>query len=241
MLKVAMLALGATLTLGALAPQDASAQLSGRERSEAAKRGGVIVPQDRRDDRIYDRRDDRCYDDDRYDTRRDDDDRYRGKGKHEKNARKRDDRRDRTDRRDDCDDDRYRYGDGRDNRGNGPPFCRNGQGHPVHGREWCRQKGWENASLRNVDWRDVILRRPRYDTRNDLGRNILLDILGRSVYNRFDSQRSRLGLNSGLVGRWQDTSSGSMLNLYSSGIQVGQVLDRNRDGRADLVLLNYGR
>src|SRR5688572_5522178 len=105
MFRVAMLALGATLTFGALAPQDASAQLSGRERSEAAKRGGVIVPQDRRDDRVYDRRDDRCYDD-VYDTRRNDDDRYRSKDKNEKNARK-DDRRDRADRRDDCDDDRY--------------------------------------------------------------------------------------------------------------------------------------
>lgn len=23
-------------------------------------------------------------------------------------------------------------------KGNGPPFCRNGQGHPVHGMDWCR-------------------------------------------------------------------------------------------------------
>ena len=26
--------------------------------------------------------------------------------------------------------------------GNGPAFCRNGQGHPVHGWEWCEQRGW---------------------------------------------------------------------------------------------------
>lgn len=236
MLRVAMLALGATLTIGALAPQDAAAQLSGREQSERARRGGVVVPQDRRDDRVYDRRDDRCYEHDRHDAR-DRDDRYRGKDRNDKYDRDRD----RNDRRDDCDDDRYRYGDGRDHRGNGPPFCRSGQGHPVHGRAWCRQKGWESASLRNVGWGDVILRRPRYGYQSDLGRNILLDILGGSVYNRFDSQRSRLGLTSGLVGRWQDTSSGSVLNLFSSGIQVAQILDRNRDGRADLVLLNYGR
>ena len=25
---------------------------------------------------------------------------------------------------------------------NGPPFCRNGQGHPVHGRRWCEEKGY---------------------------------------------------------------------------------------------------
>lgn len=235
MLRVAMLALGATLSIGALAPQEASAQLSGREQSEAARRGGVIVPQtDRRDGRSDDRRDDRCYEYDRHESR-DRDDRNRGKSKSKSKWS------DRNDRRDDCDDDRYRNGDGRDNRGNGPPFCRSGQGHPVHGRSWCRQKGWENASLRNVGWGDVILRRPRYGTQSDLGRSVLWDILGGSVYNRFDSQRSRLGLSSGLVGRWQDTSSGSMLNLYSSGIQVAQILDRNRDGRADLVLLNYGR
>lgn len=26
--------------------------------------------------------------------------------------------------------------------GNGPPFCRSGAGHPVHGRRWCLEKGW---------------------------------------------------------------------------------------------------
>jgi hypothetical protein len=30
--------------------------------------------------------------------------------------------------------------------GNGPAFCRNGQGHPVHGWEWCRQKGWGDGT-----------------------------------------------------------------------------------------------
>jgi hypothetical protein len=31
------------------------------------------------------------------------------------------------------------------NRGNsgGPSFCRSGAGHPVHGWEWCRQRGWD--------------------------------------------------------------------------------------------------
>ena len=35
--------------------------------------------------------------------------------------------------------------------GNGPAFCRNGQGHPVHGWEWCRQKGWGDGSSRRAD------------------------------------------------------------------------------------------
>lgn len=225
MMKASMLALCAGLTLGAAMPGDADAQLTGRERSEAAKRGGVIVPQtDRRDDR----RDDRCYDG-RYDDRRD----------------KKDKKRDRDrDRWDNCDYDRRdrdgRWDDDRYRRGSGPKFCQNGQGHPVHGRSWCRQKGWENANMRNTGWGDVILRRPRY-SQSDLGRSVLMDILGRTVYGRFDGQRSRLGLNSGLTGQWRDTSAGSILNLYAGGIQIGQLLDRNRDGRADVVLMNYGR
>ena len=234
MLRVSMLALGASLMIGAAMPSDAAAQLSGRAQSEAAKRGGVIVPQsDRRDSRNDDRRDrdDRCYD-----YRRGDDDRYKKdkdkRGKYD--SRDRD--RDRYDR-DDCDDD-DRYD--RNRKSSGPKFCQNGQGHPVHGRAWCRQKGWDNASLRNTGWGDVILRRPRYE-QSSLGSSVLEQILGRTVYNRFDGQRSRLGLNSNMTGQWRNTSNGTVLDLFASGIQIAQLIDRNRDGRADVVLMNYGR
>jgi hypothetical protein len=35
------------------------------------------------------------------------------------------------------------------NRGHagGPAFCRSGAGHPVHGWEWCRQRGWDRAGM----------------------------------------------------------------------------------------------
>lgn len=54
---------------------------------------------------------------------------------------------DRRDRRDARDDDRWDYGVWDEERyeergGKGPPFCRNGQGHPVHGRRWCEEKGF---------------------------------------------------------------------------------------------------
>lgn len=221
MLRISMLALGVSLTMVAAVPSESAAQLNGRERSETTKRGGVVVPQtDRRDDRDrdgdWDRdRDRRCSE---YDKKRD---------------KKKSDR-----DRSDCNDDR-RDNDDRYRQGSGPKFCQSGQGHPVHGRAWCRQKGWDNASMRNTGWGDVILRRPR--SQNDLGRSVLMDILGGTVYNRFDSQRSRLGLNSGLTGQWRDSSAGSVLNLYASGIQIAQILDRNRDGRADVVYMNYGR
>lgn len=230
MLRVAMLALGATLTVGAIAPKDAAAQASGRERAEAGQRGGVIID-GRRDSRV----DGRCYDDrydDRYERRDRRDDRNRERDRSER-------RRANERRSDDCDD----YYKGRnDGKRNGPKFCQNGQGHPVHGMAWCREKGWGRGySLRNTGWGDVILRRPRDVARRDLRRSVLEEILGRSVYGRFDNQRQRLGLNSPLTGQWTDSRDGTLLNLFSGGVQVARILDRNRDGRADVVLIAYGR
>lgn len=55
----------------------------------------------------------------------------------------------------------------RSSRGQAPPFCRNGQGHPVHGTRWCIDKGYglygdsrrntgnvrqTNRDDRNGDW-----------------------------------------------------------------------------------------
>jgi len=45
--------------------------------------------------------------------------------------------------------------------GNGPAFCRNGQGHPVHGWEWCRQKGWGEGTSRSADGRRAVPRDQR--------------------------------------------------------------------------------
>jgi hypothetical protein len=207
MLKVTMLALGASLMFGAVAADDAAAQ-SGRDRAEAAKRGTVIVPQDRdRDvvvrDRDRDGRNDRDWDDD----------------------------------------DRWDDRNGKNKKGKGPKFCQNGQGHPVHGRAWCRQKGYDTGygMYDRVDWGDVVLRRGRYDTRRDMSRSTLENILGSVVLGRFDRQRSRLGYNQPLYGRWVDSDAGSVLRVLSGNQPIAQVIDRNRDGRADLVLLYNGR
>jgi len=37
---------------------------------------------------------------------------------------------------------------------NGPAFCRSGAGHPVFGREWCREKGWDAGRDRTRADRD---------------------------------------------------------------------------------------
>lgn len=75
------------------------------------------------------------------------------------------------DRRDDRrrDDDR-RYDDRRRDDQRGPAFCRNGQGHPVHGMRWCRDKGFGNDRWDRRDDRRYDDR--RYDDRRyDDGRN----------------------------------------------------------------------
>jgi hypothetical protein len=55
-------------------------------------------------------------------------------------------------------------GNGKNKGGNGggPAFCRSGEGHPVHGWQWCRDKGWDRAN-RSI-W-DVGSRRDRRDDR----------------------------------------------------------------------------
>ena len=57
---------------------------------------------------------------------------------------------------------RYQYGR-QNRRGNGPPFCRSGAGHPVHGRRWCIEKGWGlgNDDLRLRQGRAIVDRDDR--------------------------------------------------------------------------------
>ena len=175
MLRVTLLALGASLAIGSVSANEAFAQ-SGRDRAADAprttdRRGDVVIHERR--DRDWDRDSDR--DSDR-----------RGKYKN-KNSR---------------------------SKGNGPKFCRNGEGHPVYGMEWCRRKGYDTGYgvFSRVDWGDVVLRRPRDGARQrDLGRGTLQDILGSVVLGRFDRQRSRLGFSQPLYGRWVDSNDGAVL------------------------------
>ena len=52
-------------------------------------------------------------------------------------------------------------------RGGGPAFCRSGAGHPVHGWEWCRQRGWDG---RGVNASNRIIRRDDVRQRDPYGR-----------------------------------------------------------------------
>jgi hypothetical protein len=53
-------------------------------------------------------------------------------------------------------------GRGNQGRGQGPAFCRSGQGHPVYGWQWCEDHGWGRGAYGNQQRnRDV-----RRDDRN---------------------------------------------------------------------------
>jgi hypothetical protein len=125
----------------------------------------------------------------------------------------------------------------------GPPFCRNGAGHPVHGRQWCVDKGFGlggSVIWRRAGWDDVRIRRTR-NTTGDVTRAVLIDILGDRVYRRFDDRRTALGVREPLAGRWvQDREGGLILELHAGGTPVARLLDRNRDGRVNTVYLNFG-
>jgi hypothetical protein len=58
--------------------------------------------------------------------------------------------------------------------GNGPAFCRNGQGHPVHGWEWCRSRGWGDGSYRTAGGRRAVPRGQR-DVPGDRSRTRQVD------------------------------------------------------------------
>lgn len=148
--------------------------------------------------------------------------------------RDRDRRDDRYDDRGDIfgrNDDRY---DRRDRRG--PAFCRSGEGHPVHGRQWCRDKGFGIGQDRSRDiWGDIIYRDRRYDNRQ-MGRSTLENILGSVILGRFDAY-GRTNVRSGsLNGRWLD-SRASVLQLYMGATPIARLIDTNRDGRVDSVSL----
>jgi hypothetical protein len=154
-----------------------------------------------------------------------DDDRYR-----------RNDRDRRYDNR--WDDRRYdsRYDDRYDRRG--PAFCRSGEGHPVFGRQWCRDKGFGLGRERSRDiWGDIIYRdRDRRSDDRRLDRRTLGDILGSVVLGRFDQYgRTYYGGQGDIGGRWLDGRS--VMQLYMGGIPFARLIDRDRDGRVDDVIL----
>lgn len=129
------------------------------------------------------------------------------------------------------------------NKEGSPSFCRSGAGHPVWGRQWCVDKGFglgfdqDIRWARGVDADNVIFRRDVNDT--DMTRSVLLDVLGDVVFNRLATHAITLGFVEPLTGRWigQPTGGPRVLLVSSGARPVAELVDVNRDGRAELMLV----
>lgn len=136
---------------------------------------------------------------------------------------------------------------------NGPPFCSSGAGHPVHGRQWCYEKGYRVGNSRRYDDRryddrrdrdrvtlgDIIFGRTRssYPTDRRLSARDLDRLLGATTLSRIEREARRLGYSPNLSGRWQPGRSADRLHLYAGNRAFATLLDTNRDGRVDAVRL----
>lgn len=123
-----------------------------------------------------------------------------------------------------------------------PSFCRSGAGHPVWGRQWCVDKGFGLGDdhgvrwARAVDFENVIFR--RQVTADRLARDVLLDVLGDVVFNRLATHAITLGFVEPLSGRWIGEPAGPRVLLLTSGDRpVAEIVDVNRDDRADVMIV----
>jgi hypothetical protein len=127
-------------------------------------------------------------------------------------------------------------------RGNGPAFCRSGQGHPVHGRQWCQQKGFGLGNERwdRARWDDVIFGQPRdrrrYEDGRTMNRGTLADILGDVVLRRFENHGSQHARGP-ITGQWLTGVDGRIMQLSIGGVPFAQLVDSRGRGRADQILL----
>ena len=125
--------------------------------------------------------------------------------------------------------------------GNGPPFCRNGQGHPTKGRAWCEDKGWVgNTTWAREGWGDVIFGGQVPSQERPVGQGGIGGILGNVILGRLTGFGRQAGLAGSMDGRWIPLSSGgTVLQVRMGGVPIAELADLNRDGRADMILLNH--
>jgi hypothetical protein len=127
-------------------------------------------------------------------------------------------------------------------RAGAPAFCRSGAGHPVFGRQWCLDKGFglgrDTGLWGTARMGDVILRSPDARQRIELNRRTLADVVGDVVFGRLEARRQALGATDPLTGRWLPAENGGhVLHVRSGAEPIAELVDRNGDGRVDLVLL----
>lgn len=169
---------------------------------------------------------------------------------------RRDDRRRaerRRDRYDNRNDDRYGDRSVRAHK-DGPPFCRNGVGHPTKGMQWCYEKGFAGRRYdRRIDRRqdrrtdrwerrtieDIIFGTPRDRSRRTrtVKRSVLGDVLGRRALS--DLERVATGP---ISGRWvYPDATSRVLQLRDRRGPLAELTDFDGDNRVDLVLVERTR
>lgn len=130
-------------------------------------------------------------------------------------------------------------------RGSGPPFCRSGRGHPVHGMAWCREKGWAGSRTapvlwqRDGGWGGIDLGKSRLPRSGGgvIDRGGLIDILGEVVFGRL-VRNARLDRDDGISGRWLMPADRSrVLQIRSRSGPIAELSDVDGDGRVDVVLV----
>ena len=151
---------------------------------------------------------------------------------------------------------------GRAKRG-GPPFCRSGAGHPVHGRAWCIEKGFASAPRhRRPRYRrghpDTPRRWRRYEGTSirfrisyerirrwdDVLTGAELDIvLDRRTQRRLYDHRRTLGIRGDFEGRWvaaRGSTTGRVLQLRAGRTPLAELADWDGDRRVDAAWLYEG-
>jgi hypothetical protein len=119
-----------------------------------------------------------------------------------------------------------------------PSFCRTGAGHPVFGRQWCLNKGFGLGTDRDFVWgwrtqpNDIVFSEI---TTGSIAYDVLPRVLGAAIVDRLALHALTLGLVEPLAGRWmgEPNSGPRVLLLTSGGRPVAEIVDLNRDGRAD--------
>ncbi|HEX6609310.1 MAG TPA: hypothetical protein VF051_00900, partial [Hyphomicrobiaceae bacterium] len=126
-------------------------------------------------------------------------------------------------------------------RSNAPAFCRSGAGHPVFGRQWCMDKGFGLGSENDLRWGRANVTDIRFARTADTGelvRGVLVDVLGDAVFNRLGLHAVTLGYSDPLSGQWYGEPSGPrVLRVTSGGYPVAEIVDNNRDDRADVLVV----
>jgi hypothetical protein len=123
-----------------------------------------------------------------------------------------------------------------------PAFCRNGDGHPEWGRQWCIEKGYGLGLDNGMQWghvadpQNVLFRRTGWSS--NLDRPTLASLLGAEVVDRLSLHAITLGITEPITGLWIGNGDGPQVLQLLAGLRpIAEFVDRDHDEHADLILI----